>query len=77
MALSSENAGAGGDVPVIQPEIVNKIAEAAHPTYDIAHDDVIEVVDQQGRIREIFENADTVGWERMLAAVQDLVGHAG
>jgi protein SCO1/2 len=79
VSLSSESRGGshGGVLPVVQPEVVNEIAEKAHPDYDIAHDDVIEVVDQQGRIRKIFENADTVGWTRLMRVVTDLLGEPG
>lgn len=64
----------GGAMPVVQPEVVNKLAEAAHANYDIVHDDVIEIVDRQGRIRKVFEDADTVGWTRLLDIVQTLLG---
>jgi protein SCO1/2 len=73
VSLSSEARG-GGVLPVVQLEVINKIAEEAHPNYDIVHDDVIEIVDQKGRIRKIFENADTVGWARLLNVVQNLLG---
>ncbi|MGH7052922.1 MAG: hypothetical protein ACREFA_03775, partial [Stellaceae bacterium] len=54
--------------------VVNTLATAVHRNYDIVHDDVIEIVDQEGHIRKIFENADTVGWPRLLSVVQNLLG---
>ncbi|MGH7087504.1 MAG: SCO family protein, partial [Stellaceae bacterium] len=56
-----------------QPEVVNKLAQAAHVNYDIAHNDAMAVVDQQGRIRKIYDNADEVSWEELLQVVQSLV----
>jgi protein SCO1/2 len=74
-----ENAGkaAGGGLPVVQPEVVNPLAEQAHADYDIVHNDVIEIVDQEGRIRKIFDDADTVDWPRLMGVVQDLLGPSG
>ena len=59
---------------MVQPEVVNKLAETAHADYDIVHNDVIEIVDQQGRIRRIFDDADTINWTRLLSVVQGLLG---
>jgi cytochrome oxidase Cu insertion factor (SCO1/SenC/PrrC family) len=64
----------GGSLPVVQPEVVNKLAETAHADYDIVHNDVIEIVDQQGRIRKIFDDTDTINWPRLLSVVQGLLG---
>jgi protein SCO1/2 len=68
---------ADGSLPVVQPEVVNKLADEAHANYDIVHNDVIEIVDQRGRIRKIFDDADTVDWPRILNVVQDLLGTSG
>jgi protein SCO1 len=63
-----------GDVPqMVQPEIVNKLADSAHPQFDILHNDIIEIVDQQGRIRKLYDNANVVGWQNLLPVVQSLV----
>lgn len=71
----SDEAKDGGDGPAIeQPEVVNKLAQEAHATYDIVHNDMLEVVDQKGRIRKVYENADEVSWEDLLQTVQSLVG---
>jgi len=58
--------------PVEQPEIVNKLAEKAHVDYDIVHDDVIEIVDPQGRIRKIYDDADSVAWGELLSTIRSL-----
>lgn len=61
-----------GNFAVVQPEVVNKLAEQAHVDYDIVHDGVLEIVDQQGRIRKTYDNADTVDWRELLSAVRSL-----
>ena len=76
VSLASE-AGSGSGAPSdVEPEIVNKLAEQSRADYDIVHNDVLEIVDQQGRIRRIYDNADTVGWQDLLARVRSLVGSA-
>jgi cytochrome oxidase Cu insertion factor (SCO1/SenC/PrrC family) len=71
LPLASEKGIAGPQI--VQPEIVNQLAAAAHPDFDIMHDDVIEVVDGHGRIRQVYETADTVGGTRLLRVVNDLL----
>jgi protein SCO1/2 len=71
--VSDSSEAAGEALPVVQPEVVNPLAEKAHADYDIVHNDVIEIVDQEGRIRKIFDDADTVGWTQLLNVVQDLL----
>lgn len=63
--------------PMIQPDVENKLAGRAHVDYDIVHNDVLEIVDQQGRIRKIYDNADTVGWQKLLLQVEALVQQKG
>jgi protein SCO1/2 len=70
--ISSETGG--GDLRVVEPEVVNKLAEEAHRGYDIAHSDIIEIVDRRGRVRKIFADADTVGSFDLLKVVQALLG---
>jgi cytochrome oxidase Cu insertion factor (SCO1/SenC/PrrC family) len=72
VGLASE-AQAIGSAPVEQPEVVNKLAEQAHVDYDIVHNNVLEIVDQQGRLRKIYDNADTVSWTDLLNIVQSLI----
>jgi protein SCO1 len=61
-----------GEPPVVQPEVVNKLAAAAHANYDIAHDDIVEIVDRRGRVRKIYQDADSVDWRDMMAVVKRL-----
>lgn len=63
----------GAIVPV-QPEVENPLAEKAHVNYDVVHNDVIELVDPQGRIRKIYTHADTVAPEKLASAVRSLLG---
>ena len=72
MPLSTE--ARGGEFSTVQPEVANKLAGEAHRGYDIAHSDVIEIVDRRGRIRKIFTDADTVGPFILLKVVQGLLG---
>ncbi|HEV2302822.1 MAG TPA: SCO family protein [Stellaceae bacterium] len=67
------SAGGEGGPRVVEPEVVNKLAEEAHRGYDIAHSDVIEIVDRRGRVRKIFTDADTVGAFDLLKVVQALL----
>ena len=74
VSLDSEVADNPSHAGIVQPEVENRLAAQAHANYDIVHDDILEVVDQRGRIRKIFENADTVGSQQLLAVVQQLIG---
>lgn len=69
----ADEAKDGNEGGIVQPEVANRLAESAHADYDIVHNDVIEVVDQKGRIRKIYHNADTVGWTDLLNLVQSLL----
>lgn len=70
--LDSE--GQGGADAVEQPEVKNPLADNAHVDYDVVHNDVLEVVDRNGRIRKIYNDADTVDWADLLRVVESLVG---
>lgn len=72
VSLASEVKNTVG-VSVVQPEVANKLAMDAHVNYDIVHNDVLEVVDQKGRIRKIYDDADTVDWTNLLSVIQSLV----
>ncbi|HYZ39566.1 MAG TPA: SCO family protein [Stellaceae bacterium] len=74
---SEEGGGRTGNFAVVQPEVVNQLAERAHVNYDIVHDDVLEIVDQQGRIRKTYDNADTVDWRELLSVARSLVQRPG
>ena len=48
-----------------QITVSNPLAEKAKPNFDISHNDAIELVDAKGRIRKIYNDADTVSNERL------------
>ncbi|MGN6635656.1 MAG: SCO family protein [Oryzihumus sp.] len=52
-----------------QPEVDNKVADAARVHYDIVHNDVIEIVGPRGRIERVFDNASQVSDAELEAAV--------
>ncbi|MDE2164726.1 MAG: SCO family protein [Alphaproteobacteria bacterium] len=74
VSLASEAADNPNHAGIVQPEVENRLATQSHVNYDIVHDDVLEVVDQRGRIRKIFDNADTVGSQQQLSVVRALIG---
>lgn len=69
----AELAKTSGNLPLVEPDVVNKLADRHHVDYDIIHNDVIELVDRQGRIRKIYQSADTVGWVELLRDVRRLL----
>ncbi len=73
VSLTAEDEGATGEPAMVQPEVENRLAQQSHADYDIVHNDVLEIVDQQGRIRKIYDDADSVGWQELLATVRSLV----
>ncbi|MGH7246781.1 MAG: SCO family protein [Pseudomonadota bacterium] len=73
VSLASGATGDQGHGGLVQPEVANQLAARSHVDYDIVHNDILEVVDGRGRVRKIFENADTVGSQELLAVVQALV----
>lgn len=73
VSLSAEDESDTGESAMVQPEVVNKLAEQSHADYDIVHNDMLAIVDQQGRIRKIYDDADSVGWPELLDVVQSLV----
>lgn len=62
---------------LVQPEVANQLAARSHIDYDIVHNDILEVVDGRGRVRKIFDNADTVGSQQLLAVVEALLKSSG
>ena len=66
----------GGPALTPQPEVVNKLADQAHVGYDIVHNDALEIVDPQGRIRKFYPQADVVSNARLLRAVRALLASA-
>lgn len=73
VSVAEEGRSAAENLPVVQPEVANKLAERAHADYDIIHDDALEIVDQKGRTRKIYDNADTVDWRELLGVVEVLL----
>lgn len=58
-----------------QPEVVNPLAQKANVNYDISHNDGVVIVDPQGRIRKIFDQADVLSGNQLLKAVKPLLSH--
>jgi protein SCO1/2 len=63
--------GGAGLAP--QLDVSNPLAEKAKPGFDIVHNDVMLIVDRQGRVRKIYDNADTVSDDRLWDDIQPLV----
>ncbi len=59
-----------------QPIVANPLATQAHVHYDITHEDALMLVDPQGRVRAIYDQADAVGKFRLLHAVRSLLDAA-
>ncbi len=79
VAESDEGRGgavAGGDTTgalAPQPEVANALADSAAVTYDVVHNDALELVDAKGRIRRYYGEADRLSDERLLSDIQALV----
>ncbi len=58
---------------VPEPVVENKLADTAGVDYDIAHNDLVAIVDTQGRIRKIFEDADRVSDEQLMNVITQLL----
>ncbi len=59
-----------------QPIVANPLADKAHVDYDITHEDVMMVVDPEGRVRRIYDQADAVGKMRLFDAVRAVLAPA-
>ena len=57
-----------------QPIVANPLATRADVDYDITHEDVMMIVDPQGRVRKIYDQADAVGKMRLLRDVRAALG---
>ncbi|HUA09622.1 MAG TPA: SCO family protein [Candidatus Acidoferrales bacterium] len=55
---------------VAEPEVQNKVADAAHVDYDVVHNDLLEIVSPTGEIVKIFDDAEKVRGAELLLAVQ-------
>ena len=60
-----------------QPIVSNPLADRAHVDYDITHEDVMMLVDPQGHVRKIYDEADAVGKTRLLRDVQAVLASSG
>ena len=58
---------------VPEPVVENRLADKAGVDYDIMHNDLIAIVDPQGRIRKIFGEADRVSDEQLMEVIQQLI----
>lgn len=61
-----------GDTP--QPYVANPLADKAHVNYDITHENVLMLVDPQGRVRVIHAEADAVSRWELLKEVKAIQG---
>jgi protein SCO1/2 len=66
----------GGPAQTPQPEVVNALAAKAGVAYDIVHNDALEIVDPQGRIRRFYPQADVVSTARLMKAIKALLPSA-
>jgi len=65
----------GGDTP--QPIVANPLADKAHVRYDITHENVLMLVDPQGRVRVIHPEADAVSKWQLLHEVDAILQRTG
>lgn len=56
-----------------QPTSRNVLAEKAKKDYDVIHNDVLEVVDQRGRIRKIYDDAEKVPEQELFSDIRELL----
>jgi protein SCO1 len=57
---------------VPEPEVANALAAQARPDYDIVHNDALVVVDPQGRLRVVYDEASRVPNAELLATISRL-----
>jgi len=58
---------------VPSPEVSNKLADKVKPAYDISHNDALVIVDNKGRIRKIYDDADHVSNQQILHVIDQLL----
>ncbi len=59
---------------VPEPEVVNPLAERVGADYDVIHNDALVVVDPEGRVRALYDEADRLPDEQLLVIVTGLLG---
>lgn len=62
----------GGDASdaTSPPTVPNPLAQRAHVNYDVEHNDFLEIVGPQGRIRQIFDNGSQVTPGQLVPAIR-------
>lgn len=68
-----ETAGEESGESIPEPVVENRIADEAGVDYDIVHNDVLAIVDADGRIRKIFGDADRVSDDQIMDVIQQLL----
>ena len=53
--------------------VVNPLANKVKPGYDVTHNDGLVIVDPQGRIRKVYDQADVVSNQTLLEAIKPLL----
>lgn len=61
---------------VPEPSVENTVAERAHVDYDVVHNDVMEIVGPDGQVDKIFDQAERVPDDQLLAVIRALVPNA-
>jgi protein SCO1/2 len=56
-----------------QPTEDNKLADKAHVNYDVIHNDVLELVDPNGRIRKIYDDAEKVPEKELFSDIREIL----
>ena len=69
----SDSEADSGPVGTPQLTVSNPLAEKVKPDFDITHNDAIEIVDPEGRIRKIYDDADVVPNQRLWSDVRRIL----
>ncbi len=56
-----------------QPSSENPLASKAHVDYDVIHNDVLEIVAPNGRIRKIYDDAEKVPEKELFSDIRELL----
>lgn len=65
----AERAGAYAPSPTVE----NPLAERVKPDYDVTHNDALVLVDRQGRVRRLYQEADRITDAALVAAIRRLL----
>ena len=69
----NETSGIATENTIPEPVVRNRLADKAGVNYDIIHNDLMAIVDTEGRIRKIFGDADRVSDEQMMDVIEQLL----